>query len=117
MRLIDADKTKQILRERLKEENGLISQLLEGAIVRFIDNQPTASTIQEIVTDDGYELGYADGQNEARKDITFCKDCHNWEYPVQIQGLKGDTSHIGMCELTGWLCGEQGYCMYGREVE
>lgn len=118
MRLIDADKLKEMYFELINDEEVNKVRKLECLqAIHNIDAQPTASTIQEIVTDDGYELGYADGQNEARKDLTFCKDCENWEYPVKIKGLNGDTSHIGMCTLTKWLCGEQGFCMYAREVE
>lgn len=64
----------------------------------------------------GYEDGYADGQNAARADLTFCKDCEEWSYPYSAKGFNGN-AQAGFCELNKWLCGEQGYCMYGRERE
>lgn len=45
-------------------------------------------------------------------DIVHCKDCENWKFPFD-----GFNDNVGQCKLTGWLCGEQGYCMYGREKE
>ena len=52
-----------------------------------------------------------------QEEIVHCKDCKNWKYPVLIETLKGDMAETGQCELTKWLCGEQGYCMYAREAE
>lgn len=55
---------------------------------------------------------------EKQSEIVHCKDCENWNYPVQIEGLDGSPAGIiGVCALTGWMCGKQGYCMYGKEVE
>ena len=51
-----------------------------------------------------------------QNNIVHCKDCQNWK-TTTIETLDGRTTKAGQCELTKWLCGEQGYCMYGREVE
>lgn len=49
---------------------------------------------------------------EMQSNIVHCRDCENWKFPFD-----GFNDNVGQCELTKWLCGEQGYCMYGREVE
>lgn len=49
MRLIDADKTKQLLRDRLKGEYNVVSALVEGAIVNLLDEQPTAYDVDKVV--------------------------------------------------------------------
>lgn len=51
---------------------------------------------------------------EKQSDIIHCIDCDKWDIHHTITGFKGTTSHIGQCKLTGWLCGELGYCMYGN---
>lgn len=48
--------------------------------------------------------------------IVYCKDCRHWIHPLQIEGFDGNLGTTGECSLTDWLCGEQGYCMYGSEV-
>lgn len=53
---------------------------------------------------------------EKQSEIVHCKDCKNWEI-ITIETIRGEIAHVGECELTGWLCGEQGYCMHGREAE
>ena len=53
---------------------------------------------------------------EKQSEIVHCKDCENWK-TVTIETIDGGTAEAGQCELTKWLCGEQGYCMYAREVE
>lgn len=49
---------------------------------------------------------------EKQSNIVHCRDCENWKFPFD-----GFNDNVGQCELTKWLCDEQGYCMYGREVE
>ena len=51
-----------------------------------------------------------------QEEIVHCKDCKNWKI-VTIETIYGKTVKIGQCELTKWLCGEQGYCMYARKEE
>lgn len=58
MRLIDADKTKQVLRDRLKGEYSLVSALVENAIVNLLDEQPTADV--EKLASDAYKEGWSD---------------------------------------------------------
>ena len=53
---------------------------------------------------------------EKQSNIVHCKDCQNWKI-ITIETIDGRTAEAGQCELTKWLCGEQGYCMYGREAE
>lgn len=53
---------------------------------------------------------------EKQSNIVHCKDCKNWSYPHYVEGFDKNAP-IGLCELTKWFCGEQGYCMYGREVQ
>lgn len=69
-----------------------------------------------------YPMDYAIAFEEAiealekQHSIVHCKDCQNWK-TITIETIDGRTAEAGQCELTKWLCGEQGYCMYGREVE
>ena len=53
---------------------------------------------------------------EEQSEIVHCKDCKYWKI-ITIETIYGRTAKVGQCELTKWLCGEQGYCMYGKEVE
>ena len=53
---------------------------------------------------------------EKQSNIVHCKDCKNWSYPYLVEGFNKN-AQIGFCKLTKWLCGEQGYCMYGSEEE
>lgn len=53
---------------------------------------------------------------EKQSEIVHCKDCENWKI-ITIETIYGRTTNAGQCELTKWLCGGQGYCMYGREVQ
>lgn len=53
---------------------------------------------------------------EKQSNIVHCKNCENWKI-ITIETIDGRTAEAGQCELTKWLCGEQGYCMYGREVQ
>ena len=51
---------------------------------------------------------------EKQSNIVHCKDCKNWGRSTP-NGVLAEAS--GICYETGWLCGEQGYCMYGRKAE
>lgn len=102
-----------------------LSNAFDGEVLKAVMQADVDVTREELVKalaydrgqyTKGYEDGYADGQNAARADLTFCKDCENWDYPYSVEGFHSE-SVIGVCELTGWLCGEQGYCMYGRKKE
>lgn len=53
---------------------------------------------------------------EKQSNIVHCKDCQSWK-TIAIETLDGRTTEAGQCELTKWLCGGQGYCMYGRKAE
>ena len=51
---------------------------------------------------------------EKQSNIVHCKDCKNWGKSTP-DGVLAEAG--GICYETGWLCGEQGFCMYGRKVE
>lgn len=50
-------------------------------------------------------------------DIVQCKDCEMWDEHHKITGLSGKSKIVGACNLTHWLCGAEGHCMYGRRKE
>lgn len=64
----------------------------------------------------GISLDMAIEALEKQSNIVHCKDCQNWK-TITIETLDGRNTEAGQCELTKWLCGGQGYCMYGKEVE
>lgn len=51
-----------------------------------------------------------------QSEIVHCKECKYW-VRATLEGFYR-TSQVPACELAGWLCGENGFCLYGvRKVE
>lgn len=56
--------------------------------------------------------GFLDGYEKCQENIVHCKDCKHWLSLAKTY----DNDDVGQCRLTNWLCGKNGYCLYG-EVE
>lgn len=52
---------------------------------------------------------------EKQSGIIHCIDCDKWNAHYNYWTKRSYSTIIGQCTLTGWLCGEQGYCMYGNK--
>lgn len=49
MRLIDAEKTKEVVKERLKDEDIVASSLVYWVISKVLDDQPTAYDVDNVI--------------------------------------------------------------------
>lgn len=63
MRLIDAEKAKEVVKERLKDEDIVASSLVYWVISKIIDEQPTAYDVDKVV-EEIYEQSYFDCDEE-----------------------------------------------------
>jgi hypothetical protein len=132
MRLIDADALMCDMgcvgavkygNKTAEQQHNSYSTLMLYEIADYIEDAPTIDAVSPGVLEQYKwerdtaiaqleELGIGFGQKKPDMvEVVRCKDCKHW---IVDEYWNGNPDQVRACRFAGWMCGANGYCLYGE---